>query len=237
MTIPENANDDSTIGDEAAAPTGTEPTGTEPTEVLNTEAPVPTASEATPVAAPVAALVAPPASQSGVRRWLTPVLALLAVAVIALFGGILIGQHTAGPDQTVGFNRPGGQQQNGQGFQGSQGQQGGQRGNGTQGGQGQQGGQQGNATRPGALGGLTAGTIQSIDGTTITVKLLDGSTVTVKTTDSTKVTKTAKSSVSDLTSGETVTVRGVKDGSGSVSATSISEGASPLFGARPGANG
>ncbi|MHC5795050.1 DUF5666 domain-containing protein [Lacisediminihabitans sp. FW035] len=203
------------------------PTGDEPTEVLNTEPPA-AASAPAPAAVPPAAAVAP--TRSSALRWLTPTLALLAVAVIALFGGILIGQHTAGPGQAAGFNRPGGQFQNGPGQPGQQGQ----RGNGApQGGT----GQQGNATRPGVFGGLTAGTIQSIDGDTITVKLRDGSTVTVKTTDSTTVTKTEKSSVSDLTSGETVIVRGAKDGSGNVSATSITEGANAAFGARPGANG
>jgi hypothetical protein len=205
------------------------PTGDEPTEVLNTEPPSVVSDPAPP--APVVAPV-----RSSALRWLTPTLALLAVAVIALFGGILIGQHTAGPGQAAGFNRPGGQFPNGPGQPGQRGQQGqqGQPGNGApQGGP----GQQGNATRPGALGGLTAGTIQSIDGDTITVKLRDGSTVKVTTSTSTTVTKSEKSSVSDLASGETVIVRGTKDGSGDVSATSIAEGATPGFGARPGANG
>lgn len=209
------------------------PTGDEPTEVLNTEPPS-AVSDPAPATTPPAAVVAP--ARSSALRWLTPTLALLAVAVIALFGGILIGQHTAGPGQAAGFNRPGGQFPNGPGQQGQQGQ----RGNGApQGGPGQQGGtgQQGNATRPGAFGGLTAGTIQSIDGDTITVKLRDGSTVTVKTTGSTTVTKSEKSSVSELASGETVIVRGTKDGNGDVSATSIAEGATQGFGARPGANG
>jgi hypothetical protein len=206
------------------------PTGDEPTEVLNTEPPS-AVSDPAPAAAPPAAVVAP--ARSSAVRWLTPILALLAVAVIALFGGILIGQHTAGPGQAAGFNRPGGQFPNGPGQSGQQGQQG-PRGNGApQGGA----GQQGNATRPGAFGGLTAGTIQSIDGDTITVKLRDGSTVKVTTSGSTTVTKSEKSSVSDLSSGETVIVRGTKAGNGDVSATSIAEGATPGFGARPGANG
>ena len=229
MTTPEKPISDSDEDDEAA------PSGAEPTEVLHTEAAAPVSPDQTP--APARAVVTTPA-RSTVLRWLTPTLALAAVAMIALFGGILIGQHTAGPGQAASFVRPGGQgNQGGQGQLGGPGQQGGQRGGGTQ--DGVQGGPglQGNATRPGSLGGLTAGTIQSIDGDTITVKLRDGSTVTVKTTVSTKVTKTEKSSVPDLKAGETVTVRGAKDGSGSVSATSISEGANRSFGARPGANG
>lgn len=193
---------------------------TVPTE-LTAESPPAPESPAPPPAI-VAPAVAP--ARTGVMRWLIPTLALVAVALIALFGGILIGQHTGGPGQFADFTRSGGQSQNGQGLRHEQGQQ-------------DRPGQHGNATRPGAFGGLTTGTIQSVDGDTITVKLLDGSTVTVKSTDSTKVTKSQKISVAELTSGETVTVRGAKDGSGSVSATSISEGTNPPFGAPPGANG
>ena len=193
---------------------------TVPTE-LTAESPPAPVSPAPPPAV-VAPAVAP--ARTGVMRWLIPTLALVAVALIALFGGILIGQHTGGPGQFADFTRSGGLSQNGQGLRHERSQQ-------------DRPGQHGNATRPGGLGGLTTGTIQSIDGDTITVQLLDGSTVTVKTTVSTKVTKTEKSSVSDLKAGETVAVRGAKDGSGNVSANSISEGTNPPFGARPGANG
>lgn len=192
------------------------PTPDGPTEPLGTPAPAPAiAADPAPPLAPVAP------RGSGVLRWLTPTLAFLAVAVIFLLGGILIGQHTAGPGQASGVTR-------GIGLPGGQGQ---------QGGVGQPGdGQQGNAIRPGNFGGLTAGTIQSIDGSTIVVKLRDGSTVSVKTTDSTTVTRTEKSTVSGLATGETVTVRGTTDGNG-VTATSIAEGATPTFGARPNTNG
>ena len=194
---------------------------TMPTELTAESPPAPVSPAPAPpvVVAPAAAL-----ARSGITRWLVPAIALVGVAMIALLGGILIGQHTGGPERAADFTRSGSQSQNGQGPRGEGGQQ-------------DRPGQQGKVTRPGALGGLTAGTIQSIGGDTITVKLLDGSTVTVKTTTSTKVTKTAESSVSDLKSGETLMVRGAKDASGSVSATSISEGANRFFGARPGANG
>ena len=193
---------------------------TEPTELAAESPPAPVSpAPASPV---VVAPAAAPA-RSGITRWLVPALALVAVATIALLGGILIGQHTGGPERAADFIRSGSHSQDGQGPRGERGQQ-------------DRPGQHVKAARPGAFGDLTAGTIQSIDGATIIVKLPDGSTVTVKTTDSTKVTKTAESSVADLKAGETLMVRGPKDGSGSVSATSISEGANPFSGARPGAN-
>ena len=198
---------------------------TVPTE-LTAESPPASASPASASPAPAPPVIVAPAAapvRSGILRWLVPALPLVAVATIALLGGILIGQHTGGPERAADFTRSGSQSQNGQGPRGEGGQQ-------------DRPGQLGKVTRPGALGGLTAGTIQSIDGDTIIVKLRDGSTVTVKTTTSTKVTKTAESSVSDLKAGETLMVRGEKDASGSVSATSISEGANRFFGARPGAN-
>jgi hypothetical protein len=175
-----------------------------------------------------------------VSRWLTPLLAVVAALVIGLFGGILIGQHTGGTQQ-AGFTRPGGfgggQGGTGQGgnggFGGNGGQTGGQNGGGT--------GNGGTGNRPGggqggfAGGNFTAGTIQSVDGDTITLKLQDGSTVKVTTSGSTTVTKTDKAKVSDLSQGETIVVRGTKDSSGNVKATTVTEGQAGGFGARPGA--
>jgi hypothetical protein len=86
-------------------------------------------------------------------------------------------------------------------------------------------GGEGGAPGAGGAGGFTAGTISSIDGDKITLKLTDGSTVTVTTGSSTTVTKTADGTVSDLATGDTIAVRGTKDASGNVSATSVSEGA------------
>ena len=179
---------------------------------------------------PTTPVVAP---KRPVSRWLTPLLAVVAALVIGLFGGILIGQHTGGTQQ-AGFNRPGGT-----GFGNGQG--GGFGGNRQNGGQGgaQNGGGTGN--RPGggqggfAGGNFTAGTIQSVDGDTITIKLQDGSTVKVTTSGSTTVTKTDKASVSDLSKGETIVVRGTKDSDGNVKATTVTEGQVGGFGARPGA--
>jgi len=90
------------------------------------------------------------------------------------------------------------------------------------------GGQGGDGPGTGQLSGgrgvLTAGTISSIDGDTITLKLADGSTVKVSTSGSTSVTKTSTAKVSDLAAGDTITVIGKADSSGNVTATRISEG-------------
>ena len=166
--------------------------------------------------------VAPPGS----RRWLTPILALVAVAVIALFGGILIGQNTAPASQAASFNRANGglPQRGDQLGQGA----GGTAGLGT--------GSTGKGLRQGSFGALTAGTIVSIDGNTIIVKDRAGATITVTTTGSTTVSQTTKSIVSKLKPGETITVRGTTGTDGNVAATSVTEG-NQAFGVRPGTAG
>ena len=210
---------------------------TVPTELIpeGSPAPVPQAPTPTPTPTPTPAqaptIVAP--TRPRVVRWLIPALALVAVALIALFGGILIGQHTGGPYRTAAFDRPsmhGGQSPH---------REHGMRGTGPSGGVGSQGGpaRQGGATSPGISRGLATGTIQSITGDTISLKLRDGSTVAVTTSSSTTVTKAATSSVSELKAGENITVRGANDGSGNVAATSVSEGVRPPVGALPGAQG
>ena len=204
---------------------------TVPTELTAESAPAPVSPNPVSPTPATPVIVAPSATpaRGRIMRWLVPALALLAVAVIALLGGILIGQHAGRQERAADFTRSGSQSQNGGGPQAERGQR-------DQRDQPGQPEKQGKAARPGASGGLTTGTIQSIDGDTIIVKLLNGSTVSVKTSASTTVTKTAASSVSDLKAGETLMVRGAKDGSGSVSATSISEGANRFSGALSGAN-
>ena len=86
----------------------------------------------------------------------------------------------------------------------------------------------------GARGGFTAGTITAIDGGTITITETNGTTVKVSTTDSTTVTKSSTAKVSDLTTGETITVVGQPDSSGGVAATRISEGSVGFGGGFPG---
>ena len=82
----------------------------------------------------------------------------------------------------------------------------------------------GGGTGTGAGGGFTAGTIEAIDGSTITLKLADGSTVKVVSSSATTVTKAAIATVGALKAGESITVVGTKDASGNVAATSVSEG-------------
>jgi hypothetical protein len=191
----------------------------------------------------------PPAAQSparkrGIPSWLTPVLAIVAALVIGLFGGILIGQHTAPNTQRAGVTRPGGGAGGEGGFGGGfGGRPGGGQGQTGQGGQGQTGqGQAGQGQTgqggagggfAGGFGGATAGTIESITGSTMTVKEQDGTVVTVTTTGTTTVTKTDTAKVSDLKSGESIIVLGTKDSSGNVKATTVTEGQTGFGGRRP----
>jgi len=165
--------------------------------------------------APVAAADAPAGAAAAPRRWtrfVTPALALVAALIVGGVAGVLIGQNTASASNASSLRGGFGGSQNGQGYPGFGGRQGGTGSDSTTGGAG------------GARGGFTAGTITSIDGGTITLKLADGSTVKVSTSGSTTVTKTSKAKVSDLSTGDTITVVGQADSSGNVTATRISEG-------------
>jgi Cu/Ag efflux protein CusF len=180
---------------------------------------------------PVPATTANAAPKKGWVRFVTPALALVAALVIGGVAGVFIGQSTASAsNQRTGFTQNRGGFGGGEGFPG--------------GGAGAPSGAPGNGTGTGGANGagaFTAGTIQSVDGDTITVKLQDGSTVKVTTSDSTKVTETTSSSVSKLKSGDEITVIGEKDSSGDVTATTIAEGQSGLglrgFGGQRGGNG
>jgi hypothetical protein len=163
----------------------------------------------TPVAP--AAGAATPAKKNW-TRFLTPALALVAALIVGGVAGVLIGQSTASASNASSV-RPGAG--TGQGGEGGFGGFGNRQGTGTG---------TGTGTAGGARGGFTAGTITSIDGGTITLKLTDGSTVKVSTSDSTTVTKSSTAKVSDLATGETITVTGQADSSGDVTATRIAEG-------------
>jgi hypothetical protein len=159
----------------------------------------------------------PPSQRSSVsskKRWITPALALVAALAIGLVGGVLIGRDgaSAAGCTPAGFAR---------GLAGGQGA--------GAGGAGAAGGR--------ALAGLTAGTIVSINGSTIVVKGQDGTQKTIDTSSSTKVMKSTTSSVSALKAGESVTVIGATDSSGNVTAKTISEGAAIRGGLRRGAGG
>lgn len=173
---------------------------------------VATTAAADPAPAATSTAVTAPAQKKSISRWLTPVLGGIALLVIGLFGGILIGQNMAG--NRGGF--PAGA--NGQNFRFGQG-------NGGQGqlGQGQLRQGQPGQGETGFRGGFTSGTIDSIDNGNLVIKLSDGTTMTVKTNSDTNVTTTEKIEVSDLKVGDKVTVTGQKDGD-SITANSIIEG-------------
>jgi len=84
------------------------------------------------------------------------------------------------------------------------------------------GGAQG-GTRGGAAtaGGLIAGTVELVDGGTIYVQTADGDVVIVKTDAKTTVATAAKGELSDMKSGQTVTVQGAAGTDGTVTATSV----------------
>ncbi|MCL5735514.1 MAG: DUF5666 domain-containing protein [Actinobacteria bacterium] len=74
-------------------------------------------------------------------------------------------------------------------------------------------------------GGLTAGTIVSNDGSSLTVKLADGGTKLVLYSPSTEIAVSKSGSASDLTVGQEVAVTGTSNSDGSVTATRIQVGA------------
>jgi len=82
----------------------------------------------------------------------------------------------------------------------------------------------------GGSGGATLGTIKLVDGSIVYVQTETGDIVQVSTSAATKVTISASGTVKDLLPGQTVIVEGTKSASGSVAATSISEGGLGLGG-------
>jgi hypothetical protein len=72
----------------------------------------------------------------------------------------------------------------------------------------------------------TAGTVAYLDGRTLYVTNAEGNTLKVSTSAATSVTKTVKASVKGIHPGEAVTVSGETGANGTVSAESISVGAS-----------
>lgn len=82
-----------------------------------------------------------------------------------------------------------------------------------------------NTPRADATGAMTAGTVSSVNGTTITVTGSGGTVTTVTTTPSTVVTVFQPSTLAALAVGQTVRVTGVPDSSGTVTASALQEGA------------
>ncbi len=69
----------------------------------------------------------------------------------------------------------------------------------------------------------TTGQIKLVDGSNIYITTSDGSTVKVTTTPTSKVTKSAAGAVSDLKTGDTITVQGATGSDGTIAASSISQ--------------
>jgi len=78
-----------------------------------------------------------------------------------------------------------------------------------------------------ALGNVTLGTVKLVDGTNLYLTTTTGETVKVKVPGTAKVTSQQTVALTDLPSGATVIVRGDKAGDGTVTASSVSEGALP----------
>ena len=99
-------------------------------------------------------------------------------------------------------------------------------------------GPNGATTRFGGPGGGVAGTVTKVDGNTITVTQRDGTTATVVLSSDTTVSKTVSGSVSDLTAGTSIAVRGTT-ADGKTTAQSITvnpangAGVGPGFGTPP----
>jgi len=88
-------------------------------------------------------------------------------------------------------------------------------------------------------GGVTAGTVSLIKGSTLYVTDASGNTVKVTTSAGSHVTKTVSGTLKDIRPGDTVVVRGEKQRNGSVAAQSISLGGGGfgVFGGNGGATG
>lgn len=81
-----------------------------------------------------------------------------------------------------------------------------------------------NQQRQTTPGSATAGTISKVDGDTVYVQTTAGQTITVRASDSTTVSKTTSATMTDLAAGQKVTVQGVADSEGVVTATAIVAG-------------
>jgi hypothetical protein len=149
-------------------------------------------------------------AQAAPRRWwnrTTLVLAGVGLLVGGFAGGAQVQKHWGSPATTAGTA------------------------SGTASGTSSGGGFPGGAGMPSGLGGFgpnrsaapggTAGTISRVDGNTVYVQTAAGETITVRASDTTAVTKTATAKVTDLTAGLTITVQGVADAEGVVTASAI----------------
>ena len=96
-------------------------------------------------------------------------------------------------------------------------------------------GARGTGTRVDMNGGFTAGEIISKDATSVTIKMQDGSTKIALIATSTQVVKSSSGTLNDLTIGTNITITGISNSDGSVTAQSVqirSAGSVPISGAR-----
>lgn len=138
------------------------------------------------------------------RSRLTIALAALVLIAVGLVGGVAIGRSTADTSQQAlpGFG-------NGGGFPGG-------------------GGVPSGASGFPGAGNVTFGTIESVDGNTITVQTADGEAVTVQVSGDTDIQVTQEGSIDDLETGDTVVVAGERSDD-TIDATSVSEGGGAGF--------
>jgi hypothetical protein len=221
--------------------------GAEPPEQQTAPAPAPPPPPGPPPAVPPAAAAPPPARASRIHGWLgtlTPLSAGLAAFILLVIGfgagAIVVHSSDSGSNHAPAGGREGMRS-------GQFGQPGGQPG---QPGQRQRPDRQGtaaggpsvsgpsvggpNAAR-GGFGNVTAGTIVSVDGNTMTVRSANGATVKVTISGSTSIRLSQTGSTSDLKAGAPVVVVG-PNSDGTVSARSVTSGngITALGGAFPG---
>ena len=150
------------------------------------------------------------------------VVVVVIIAAGSFYGGMVYGKNQASASRTITL--PNGQTRT---FNGPPG---------TAGGFPGQGQRDGTAGGFGQQAGMTFGTVEGIEGNTLTITTQAGGTIKVQVTDTTLIEKNASVSVSDLATGDTVIVSGSDNTDGSITARSVQVApAGRLFGGAPGA--
>lgn len=146
----------------------------------------------------------------GIRVRLPLAIGVLAVvAMLGIFGGAQLKSNNASATVATGQGTNSGRQRNGA--------------NGANGGR----------------GGATVGTVQSVNGNTISVTDQQGQSKTITLNAATTITKSATGSAADITTGQTIIVRGTANSDGSTTAQSVNIGNGGFggFGGPGGGNG
>ncbi|KPI11212.1 hypothetical protein OV450_3172 [Actinobacteria bacterium OV450] len=180
-----------------------------------------------------AELAAPPRPR---LPWLTLLLSGGVVAGLAFTGGALVEKSHLQGSAGAGFGNGAAGRNFAAGAGGGQGRTGSGQAQGAAG-QGRTGGGQngqwqgfgGGTGGPAAGGGVTTGTVKLVDGTTLYVTDTQGNVVKVTTDGSTQITQAKAGKVADLQPGQTVTVRGSRNDSGDVAATTVAQGGPGSF--------